>query len=334
MLSRAYEEKRIKVFPVAVEPKLDGFRGMSLVTGGVSKAFSRVGNHFPQLDWAGPYLADMVAAAHDKAYNLFVAGSGPAEHFYRWLGGEDGPSCALDGEMMTRSYAETSGELRRKGNEAKDALLYLFDAVPYAFMRDPTQIEWKVPLRVRRKFLKFIVAHAPEGAPIRLTDFREINSHEEIIEVYNEHRSNKLEGAMVKPLEGHYVRKKGHIWQKIKAEETEDLRIIGWQTGEPGRALEDKFAGFLVEREHNGEMVVVAVGGGYKHDELAFWDAEVRKMPAGEPWTVNGKVRRRFLTPFRLCEVEFHEVTPDGSLRHPRFVRFRDDKDENLRVAA
>jgi len=26
-------------------------------------------------------------------------------------------------------------------------------------------------------------------------------------------------------------------------------------------------------------------------------------------------------------EVEFHEVTPDGSLRHPRFVRFRDDKD-------
>jgi hypothetical protein len=56
MLSKAYEEKRIKPkdFPIAVEPKLDGFRGMSLISGGVSKAFSRVGNHFPQLDWAGP----------------------------------------------------------------------------------------------------------------------------------------------------------------------------------------------------------------------------------------------------------------------------------------
>jgi len=28
----------------------------------------------------------------------------------------------------------------------------------------------------------------------------------------------------------------------------------------------------------------------------------------------------------RLVEVEYHEVTPDKSLRHPRFIRFRDDK--------
>jgi ATP-dependent DNA ligase len=37
----------------------------------------------------------------------------------------------------------------------------------------------------------------------------------------------------------------------------------------------------------------------------------------------------------RMLEIEFNEVTPDGSLRHPRYVRFRDDKaGEALREAA
>lgn len=36
-----------------------------------------------------------------------------------------------------------------------------------------------------------------------------------------------------------------------------------------------------------------------------------------------------------MIEVEFHEVTPDGSLRHSRFNRFRDDKqDEPIDMAA
>ena len=28
----------------------------------------------------------------------------------------------------------------------------------------------------------------------------------------------------------------------------------------------------------------------------------------------------------KVIEVKYHEVTPDGSLRHPRFYRWRDDK--------
>ena len=34
----------------------------------------------------------------------------------------------------------------------------------------------------------------------------------------------------------------------------------------------------------------------------------------------------RDLLPGKLVEVGFHEKTPDGSLRHPRFIRFRTDK--------
>lgn len=333
MLSKAYEEKRIKAFPVAVEPKLDGFRGMSLVSAGVSKAFSRVGNHFPQLDWAGPYLVQMVENARAKVQNAeSCPGMSEKVRRFIWdvLGGDAGASAAIDGEAVSGSYKTTSGDLRRKDEEATDTILNVFDIVPYAFMRNTGEIEWKVPLKIRRRVLSFVVRCAPEGAPIVMTDLREANSHEEIQAIYAEHRANGLEGAMVKPWDGHYVKKKGHLWMKIKAEETADLRVIGWFEGEAGTRLAGKFAGYIVD--HKG--VEVRVGGGYKHAMLEEIDATVRDVPAGPAYVAGGKVCRKFGTTGRLMEVEYHEVTPDGSLRHPRFVRWRDDKDETLRVAA
>jgi len=315
MLSKAYEEKRIKTFPVPIEPKLDGFRGMSLVSAGVSKAFSRVGNHFPQLDWAGPYLVQMVENARAKVQNAeSCPGMTDKVRRFIWdvLGGDAGPSAAIDGEAVSGSYKTTSGDLRRKDEEATDTILNVFDIVPYAIMRDTGQIEWKVPLKIRRKVLEFVVRCAPEGAPIQVTDLREANSHEEIQAIYAEHRANGLEGAMVKPWDGHYVKKKGHLWMKIKGQETEDLRITGHYTGKAGTRLEGKFAGFVVDRAG----VSVSVGGGFSHELLETIDKD--------PDSYIG----------RLIEVEYHEVTPDGSLRHPRFVRFRDDKDSALKVAA
>jgi ATP-dependent DNA ligase len=233
------------------------------------------------------------------------------------LGGDAGPSAAIDGEAVSGSYKTTSGDLRRKGEEATDTILNVFDIVPYAFMRDTGQIEWKVPFKIRRKVLAFVVRCAPEGAPIQMTDPREANSHEEIQAIYAEHRANGLEGAMVKFWDGHYVKKKGFLWLKIKAEETADLRVTGWFEGKAGTKLEGKFGGFIVD--HNG--VAVRVGGGFSDQQREDFLKDVTD-PALTGRNAIG----------RLCEVEYHEVTPDGSLRHPRFVRWRDD--EALRVAA
>ncbi len=145
-----------------------------------------------------------------------------------------------------------------------------------------------------------------------MTDLREAHSHEQIQEIYAEHRANGLEGAMVKPWDGHYVKKKGFLWLKLKNEETKDLRIVGWFEGKPGTRLEGKFAGYIVN--HDG--VFVSVGGGYSHAQLEELGAEALTVHAGEPFTEKGIVKRLFTLAHRLCEVEYHEVTPDGSLRH------------------
>jgi len=52
----------------------------------------------------------------------------------------------------------------------------------------------------------------------------------------------------------------------------------------------------------------VRVGSGFSDEQRQqFW---------ANPNSIKGKI----------IEVQFHEETPDGSLRHPRFVRVREDK--------
>jgi ATP-dependent DNA ligase len=337
MLSKPYEEKRVKVFPVAVEPKLDGMRAMFLVKDGAAKGFTRVGNHIPSLDYLSDLIAEMVRAAAKTAVEK-APGDKLMELYAKMLGAR-GATAALDAEITTGGhFNEASGEVRRKSADAENAIINLFDALPYN-LATSSENEIKIPFKARRKFAEFIAGFAPEGLIVKMTDLRLANSHEEIQAIYEEHRANGLEGAMVKPLDAHYVKSKGFLWMKMKAEETEDLRITGWFEGEAGTKLEGKFGGLLVEREHEGKMVEVKIGGGFKEHEREELEPLLRADSAGvTPVTEKNKVLyrggagRQVLG--RLAEIEFHEITPDGSLRHPRFVRFRDDKDENLKDAA
>lgn len=339
MLSKEYEAKRVKVWPVAVEPKLDGLRAMSLVTGGQSKAFSRVGNHFPALDCLAPAVVAMVEKAHDLAGTKAQMGSPIHEVYFKMLGGAAGPSAGVDAEAITGGFNKTSGDVKRKSVSADDAILHVFDIVPYALLTGDEPIV-KIPYKVRRALVEFVVACADENAPIVHTPMELAGSDDEIVAIYQKHRDAGLEGAMVKPLDSQYVKKKTHAWMKMKACETEDLRITGWFEGDVGTRLEGKFAGFIVDRINpaDAQIVKVRVGGGFKHAQLEEFDAACREDDAElerngatiEDPSFDGQPRG--LT--RLIEVEYHEVTPDGSLRHPRFVRFRDDKDETMKAAA
>jgi hypothetical protein len=155
-----------------------------------------------------------------------------------------------------------------------------------------------------------------------------------------------LEGAMVKTYDGAYEKKKSHTWLKIKPEETIDLFVVGFFNGETNAENEDRLGGVIVD--HKG--VKVRVGGGWSSEERdQLWedwkhDAEmilgiVAKVGFKPGWSTTFEVVKRHAHRFkllgRMLEIEFNEVTPDGSLRHPRAVRFRDDKaGEALKEAA
>lgn len=100
-----------------------------------------------------------------------------------------------------------------------------------------------------------------------------------------------FEGVVLKDPDAEYT-EGSRSWAKVKPEATEDLRVVGYLDN-----------GSLVV---NRRGVKVTVGIGLP---VAIRAAKAAMLG-------------------RLIEVRFQEVTAAGSLRHPVFVRLRDDKDE------
>lgn len=311
MLSHKFEEKRIKAWPVQVEPKLDGLRTIGLARDGAAKFFSRTGKEFPSLDHLSDHVVRMIENARAHVQNPVEGLDDKLRELYWKLLGADGQfgKLAIDAEAVAGSFNETTGAVRRKEEKAEDAVLYVFDCLHYGLM---TGDRMTIPMaqKIRRQFTEFVVSHAEEGAPIRVTEKAYAYSFDQIQELYRGYRARGLEGAMVKPLHEPYSKKRSHAWLKLKNEETEDLRVIGAFEG-TGK-YEGLLGGLIVDR--NG--VEVRVGGGFSDQQrIDFWHNQ--DVVIGQ-----------------LIEIEFHEITPDGSLRHPRFIRFRSDKDENLKEVA
>ena len=99
------------------------------------------------------------------------------------------------------------------------------------------------------------------------------------------------EGVVLKDPEAGYAEGQ-RAWSKVKPEATEDLRVVDFL---PNGSL-------VVSRR--GVRVIVGIG-------------LPRKVRAAKVAMLG-----------RLVEVRFQQVTDSGSLRHPVFVRLRDDKDE------
>ena len=111
-----------------------------------------------------------------------------------------------------------------------------------------------------------------------------------------------FEGAMIKDLDAPYRFGRGYEVMKLKTFHDVDLVIESLEEGT------GKHAGKLGSVTVTFNGVAVRVGSGFS-DEL-------RESVWCEPDSFIG----------RMIEVRYQEVTPDGSLRFPTFVCFRNDR--------
>lgn len=209
----------------------------------------------------------------------------------------------LDGELTSGDNFNISiSDLRKKDTKAENALFHVFDFIYCQELQKPDRT---LPTHMNRQLtlqkLFDLSLEADVTGRVRPVVFKTCFSDEDIRQYYEEIRDQGGEGVIIKPTDSIYEPKRSYAWMKIKDQQSEDLKVVDILEGE------GKYTGHMGKLVVDFNGVEVKVGTGFSDAEReALW----KNPPIG-----------------RIAEVEYHEVTPDGSLRHPRFKGFRDDKE-------
>jgi len=276
-LAQKFDAKRLmklgsakRSLSVAVEPKLDGIRCISIVRGGSVTMLARSGKAITNFeDTIGAELSAL-------------------------------PEGVYDGEIMSSDFTALMRQAYRKDDvDTSDTYLSLFD---HLSLDEWDRGEGFVRCETRYETLQSFVPR--DAKHIKVIDRYLVDaSHEAISELHAKFVAEGYEGAMVKDLDAPYKFGRGYEVMKMKAFHDADLEVVGLIEGTGKHS--GKLGSFVVVYQG----VEVHVGSGLS-DELreAIW---------ARPDDFTG----------RTIEVRYQEVTPDGSLRFPTFVCFRNDRD-------
>lgn len=137
-------------------------------------------------------------------------------------------------------------------------------------------------------------------------------------------------------LEGVIAKKKGSIylpgkrvktWLKFKRKKTNNFTICGFVINQTSRG---KLSSLILGAYLNQKLTFFGmVGTGFSRIELEIILKELQKITTDtSPFTGFDKFRPKnvsWVRPLIVCEVEYLELTDDGSLRHPSFKKIRPD---------
>ena len=179
----------------------------------------------------------------------------------------------------------------------------------------------RLPLRTRKEILRRLL---PATGVLRFAGHLERAGEALFAEV----DGRGLEGIVAKRADSAYQSRRSSDWLKIKARRDADLAIVGFTRGKGSR---QRLGALMVAWREDGELVYAGnVGTGLDArtiDALApRLEAAARDRPAFRG-TPPGPARANvFVEPQLVAHVRYAEVTSSGILRHPVFVRVRDDK--------
>jgi bifunctional non-homologous end joining protein LigD len=177
-----------------------------------------------------------------------------------------------------------------------------------------------IPILQRKAFLRRVL---PRAGPLRYVDHVEERGEA----LYKEIRKMGLEGMVAKKLDSPYRGGRSHRWIKVRAETTSDFVIVGFTEPKQSRSG----FGALHLAAYKGPALVYTgrVGTGFSDQQLTQIrdDLEGLRLPrppcSGDPPSGRAHI---WVEPRLVAEVRFLELTPTGQLRHPVFVRLRDEK--------
>ncbi|HEX3551779.1 MAG TPA: DNA ligase D [Thermoanaerobaculia bacterium] len=188
-----------------------------------------------------------------------------------------------------------------------------------------------LPLATRKAMLRRVVSagSAAEPGPIRISD--EIEERGE--DLYAAVAGMGLEGIVGKRADSPYRAGYSADWLKVRVDRVSDFAVVGFDPI-PGSRSGLRNLHLAVCDAAGGLAYAGTVGSGFTHEHLS--EIRARLEPARRPTPPLAVPAGRgtvWVEPEMVVEVRYKEWTRGGHLRHPVFLRVRDDKtvDECLR---
>ena len=178
----------------------------------------------------------------------------------------------------------------------------------------------KLPLMERIALLRRIL---PESRYIELV--KTFKTPSNFRNVYNTIVRNKGEGVVMKKKDSPYVDDSREHWIKVKKTYTEDCVVVGITHG-LGQRTSTFGALILAQYERNGRLKIVGKTSGFNVQMMHHLYNAIMKMPSYHYPGLNMPGVKKWIPSKIVVEVRYTEKTPYGILRHPVFVRIRDDK--------
>jgi bifunctional non-homologous end joining protein LigD len=272
------------------EMKWDGYRAIAEVNKSKVSLYSRNGNTF---DSSYPVVVDALK--------------------------EMGINAVLDGEIIVVDENGKSDfqRLQYYGTDNQHPMEYRVFDVLFINGKDVTQL----PLLERKEKLRKLLK---QNEVVKYSDH--ISEKGEAF--FKAAQEQNLEGIMAKKADSQYhIGKRSSEWLKIKNVQTEDVLIAGFT--EPTGSRQHFGALILALRDGDKLKYIGHTGTGF--DTKGLNDLYKKMLPlvtTKSPFEekIKTNMPATWIKPVLVAEVKFTERTREGSLRHPVFLRLRDDK--------
>jgi len=238
------------------------------------------------------------------------------------------PNTLVDGEIVAldESGKVSFNLLQHHRSKAQALVFYAFDVLIY---RGRSVLD--VPLYFRRQVLHRIFEDS-NAAPIGLSESIETGPTD-LMRVVKEFG---FEGIVAKRRDSLYESgKRTGVWVKYKVNKSQEFVIGGYTPGHPFDALivgyyeGDKL--YYVAKVRNGFVPQVRREVATKLKGLEIDTCPFANLPEKKrtQWALTKEEMKncRWLRPKLVAQIEFGEWTPDGHLRHSKFIGLREDKD-------